>query len=507
MSPVQDERLVVEAGGGALRGRTTTVPGVLAFLGIPYAAPPFGSARFLPPQPVRPWSGVREATRFGPTVPKSRLSPHFEQMWPERWIEGEDCLNLNVWTPGLGGDAPVLVWVHGGGFTNGSGSARELDGAAFARDGVVCVTINYRLAADGFLFLDDGAAIDDGTGNAGVLDQQAALAWVRDNVATFGGDPRRVTLAGHSAGGSSVATQLASARSAGLYGRAVVSSTSGIHRLTGPEFALRVSADLARRLDVAPTREALAAVPTPALLAAVEAQRTELPSWGGDAQAMAPWAPVTDGDVVPADPRGAITAGRAREVPLLTGTARDELRLHLTPEGVEAVDAEALAAAAGQVGLGPAEVDAYRATRPRATPGELLVALQSDWYFRMPTVRLAEARSAGGAATWVYRFDHPEPEDNAGYGAAHAVDVPFVFDTTDVGETHARIGPRPSRPVADLVHGTWVDFALGRDPRWPTYEPATRSTGLLTDRVTVVDDPDGSDRSAWSSFPDHPGTP
>lgn len=486
---------VVELPTGTLRGRRTGTDGVLAFLGVPYAAPPFGARRFRPPEPVEPWSGVRDATRFGPTVPKNRLTPHFEQMWPERWIDGDDCLNLNIWTPDLAGSAPVLVWLHGGGYTNGSGSALELDGTAFARDGVIAVTLNYRLAAEGFLFLDDGIA------NAGILDQQAALAWVRDHIAAFGGDPARVTLAGHSAGGSSVTTQLVSPSSAGLYARAISGSTSGIHRLTPPEFALRVGRDLAHRLDVPPTRAALSAVPTRALLAAVAAQAADLPAWGEEAVSFAAWAPTMDGAVVPADPEGVIAAGRSRDVPLLTGTARDELRLYLTPEGVDAVTDEGLATGAAAHGLGPGDVAAYRAAHPGATPGELLVAVQTDWYFRMPTVRLLEARAAGGApATWAYRFDRPRPDENAGYGAAHQVDVPFVFDTIEVGETHARIGPHPSPEVAALVHGIWTGFVLGEAPPWPAYEPLHRSTALLTDRVEVVDDPDGADRVAWASF-------
>ena len=490
---------VVQVAAGALRGRRPDRHGVTAFLGVPYAAPPFGPARFAPPRPAPAWEGVRDATRFGATVPKTRLSPHLEQMWPERWIEGEDCLNLNVWTPALDGSAPVLVWVHGGGFTNGSGSARELDGTAFARDGVVCVTLNYRVGADGFLFLDDGVA------NAGTLDQQAALAWVHEEIAAFGGDPARVTLAGHSAGGSSVLTQLVSPLSTGLYTRAASASTSGIHRLTSAEHALRVGRDLAARLGVTATREAMAAVPTPALLAAVDQQGREMALWGGDADVMAPWAPTADGHVLPEDPEGAIAAGRAREVPLLTGTARDELRLHLSPEGVEAVDEDGLSAAAAALGLGPAEVEVYRSHRPGASAGDLLVAVESDWWFRMPTIRLAEARAQGGTAqTWLYRFDRPRPQDNAGYGAAHAVDVPFVFDTIDVGETHARIGPRPSQQVADLVHGLWTAFAQGRDPRWPVYDTATRTTALITEGIDVVDDPDGADRAAWAAFHPHP---
>ena len=180
---------VVRLRDGIVRGRAEA--GVISFLGIPYAAPPFGPNRMLPPQPVPAWAGERDATAFGPTVPKGDYPPQYQPLFPEEVIPGEDCLNLNVWTPADGaGGLPVLVWIHGGSFMNGSGSVGAYNGAAFAQDGVVCVTINYRLAAEGFLFLGDGIA------NLGLLDQLAALRWVQENIAAFGGDPGRVTVAG-----------------------------------------------------------------------------------------------------------------------------------------------------------------------------------------------------------------------------------------------------------------------------------------------------------------------
>ena len=180
---------VVRLKDGAIRGKAES--GVTAFLGIPYAAPPFGANRMLPPQPVTAWEGERDATTFGPTVPKGDYPPQYAQLFPEVVIPGEDCLNLNVWTPDVSAAGlPVLVWIHGGSFMNGSGSVGAYDGTAFARDGVVCVTVNYRLAAEGFLYLDDGIA------NLGLLDQLAALRWVQGNIAAFGGDPGRVTVAG-----------------------------------------------------------------------------------------------------------------------------------------------------------------------------------------------------------------------------------------------------------------------------------------------------------------------
>src|SRR2546430_1502112 len=251
---------VVRLRDGAVRGRVES--GVAAFLGIPYAAPPFGPNRMLPPQPVPAWAGERDATSFGPTVPKGDYPPQYQPLFPEEVIPGEDCLNLNVWTPDAGADGlPVLVWIHGGSFMNGSGSVGAYDGAAFARDGVVSVTINYRLAAEGFLFLGDGIA------NLGLLDQVAALRWVQENIAAFGGDPALVTVAGESAGAMSVTTLLSMPLSAGLFGRAIAQSGAGAHTLTEAE-GMMVGGYLADALGVPPDRDAIRAVPLERLLPA-----------------------------------------------------------------------------------------------------------------------------------------------------------------------------------------------------------------------------------------------
>ncbi|HEX4257148.1 MAG TPA: carboxylesterase family protein, partial [Streptosporangiaceae bacterium] len=298
--------VVVQLGDGAVRGRAGD--GVAAFLGVPYAAPPFGPDRMRPPQPVTPWSGERDASTYGPTVPKGDYPPQYQSLFPEVVIAGEDCLNLNVWTPeaALADEAasrlPVLVWIHGGSFMNGSGSVAEYDGSAFARDGVVCVTINYRLAAEGFLFTGKG---DDA--NLGLLDQLAALRWVQDNIAAFGGDPARVTVAGESAGAMSVTTLLSMPRSEGLFAQAIAESGAGAHTLT-PDEGTMVAGHLAAALGVAAEREAIKAVPLDKLVRAasdlvVEVQTTPDPArWGQLTLSLLPFAPTVDGTVLPAAP-------------------------------------------------------------------------------------------------------------------------------------------------------------------------------------------------------------
>ena len=276
---------------GAVRGKTED--GVSVFLGIPYAAPPFGANRMLPPRPVQPWEGERDATAFGPTVPKGDYPPQYARLFPEEVIPGEDSLNLNVWTPDPGATGlPVLIWIHGGSFMNGSGSVGAYDGAAFARDGVVCVTINYRLAAEGFLFLDDGVA------NLGLLDQLAALRWVQGNIEAFGGDPARVTVAGESAGAMSITTLLSMPLSEGLFSQAIAQSGAGAHTLT-PDEGLMVSGYLADALGVPAERDSIKAVPLEKLVQAasdlvVEVQTAPDPAkWGQLALSLLPFAPLS----------------------------------------------------------------------------------------------------------------------------------------------------------------------------------------------------------------------
>jgi para-nitrobenzyl esterase len=235
--------------------------GVLSFLGIPYAAPPVGPRRFRPPVPPPPWTDARYGREYGPTAPQARAAGPVAQLLPGEPIPGDDYLNLNVWTPDPDGARPVMVFIHGGSFTSGSGAIPTYNGSQFARHGVVLVTINYRLGADGFLWFGDG------TPNLGLLDQIAALAWVRDNIRAFGGEPANVTIFGESAGAMSVCTLLAMPAATGLFRRAI--AQSGATRcVIGPDTAVRIGARLAEILGVAATRAAIAAVPMPRLLAA-----------------------------------------------------------------------------------------------------------------------------------------------------------------------------------------------------------------------------------------------
>jgi para-nitrobenzyl esterase len=491
---------VVRFRDGAVRG--TVSSGVLAFLGIPYAAPPFGANRMRPPQPVQPWDGERDATAFGPTVPKGDYPPQYARLFPEVVIGGDDCLNLNVWTPDPGAAGlPVMVWIHGGSFMNGSSSIGAYDGAAFARDGVVFVSINYRLAAEGFLFLDDGDA------NLGLLDQLAALRWVQDNIAAFGGDPARVTVAGESAGAMSVTTLLSMPLADGLFGQAIAQSGAGAHTLTVQESRM-VGGYLAEALGVPPDRESIKAVPLDKLVRAAADLVTEVQTapdparWGRLTLSLLPFAPTVDGQVLPAAPLEGIAAGQGGGVRLLIGSNRDEARLFLVAAStIDLIDEPTLTAVAGAYGLSVDGLAVYRANRPGAGAGDILAAVITDWFFRIPPIRVAEARVAGGgASTWMYRFDHPAPADNHGFGACHAAEIPFVFDTITRDELRPLIGDAPSQAVADLSHRAWVDFVTRGDPGWAPYDPVRRTTGLLTEHVSPVDDPAGDERALWENI-------
>ena len=330
---------------GAVRG--TRDHGVAAFRGVPYALAPVGERRFAAPIPVPAWSGVRDATRPGATAPMPGYPPPFDRLLPNPVVPGDDYLNLAVWTPDVDARGlPVLVWIHGGAFVNGSNAVPTWDGSAFARSGVVTVAVNYRLGAEGFALLPDAPA------NRGLLDQIAALEWVRDHVAAFGGDPASVTVAGESAGAMSIGALLAMPGAAGLFRRAVLQSGAAHHVLSAAT-AARVAGYLAAELDVPATGAALTDVPAPRVVDAQKALAAQLQAapdparWGEVVANLMPFEPVVDGDVLPGPPLERIAAGSAAGMDVLVGANRHEYRLFLVPTGlVDRITEPALAALA-----------------------------------------------------------------------------------------------------------------------------------------------------------------
>ena len=484
---------VVTTAQGRARGAVEN--GIAVFKGLPYAAPPFGPLRFQAPAPAGPWKGVRDAAVFGATVPKAPYRLPFAGILEEPVIDGEDCLNLNVWTPQPGGEGmPVLVWIHGGAYRNGSGAVSTYDGGAFARDGAVCVTLNYRLGADGFLMLDDAPA------NRGLLDIVAALGWIKENIAAFGGDPEKVTIFGQSAGAMAVTTLLGMPIAQGLFQRVIAQSGVG-HRVVAHDDAVKVTRELARRVGAPPNREGFGAVPLEKLYSAQFDLTQEIPKtpirWGEIGITMMPFAPVLDDDSLPQDPLDAVRSGVGADVELMLGSNTDEHRFFLVPPGLlDALDDRFVDAALRIYGGHPGRLRAAYGERC-STAGELFAAAATDFFFRLPDIDLAEARPAGAAGTWMYEFAWCSPRFGGRLGACHYLEVPFVFDTLDTPSAALVTGNAPPQQIADEMHPYWLAFATTGDPGSPRYTPERRAVMTFDLESDVVDDPRSEQRVAW----------
>lgn len=481
---------------GVIRG--VDGAGCSAFLGVPYAAPPVGELRWAPPTTAPAWEGILDATHPGPATWQPSGGP-LDGLVPGMGSDdqADDCLSLNVWTPAPD-DAkrPVLVWVHGGAFQLGAGSLGVYDGTrlATATDSVV-VTFNYRLGALGFMVVDDPSA----SPNVGLLDQVAALQWVRDNIAGFGGDPDRVTVFGESAGGGSVLSLLSMPAASGLFHRAIVQS-GATDLLLDRERAAMVTERFARCAGVEPGDVAGLRDLSPAAVLAAQAQAAgELFASVG----TMPFHPCVDGEVLPSSWLDASRSG-VNPVPLVIGTTHDEMALFASfdPAAATLDDTSLRRRLDGAAAAGldvEALIGAYADTGTAAPP-KVWQRIQTDQAMWLPALRVAEARSAH-APVWMYRFDWPAAD--ARMGAPHGIDIPFPFATVDVDGWDTFVADADeAMGLARLEQQLWAAHARDGAPSaagvdWPAFDTGRRATLVLGRSVDLVDDPHGPVRRAW----------
>lgn len=472
---------------GDLQG--TTDGAVSAWLGVPYAQPPVGALRFAAPQLVKAWQGVRLATTFGAACIQKPMGS-IKSLGPSL---DEDCLTLNIWSPAAdGAKRPVMVWIHGGAFL--LGSARVYTGAHLAEQGdIVVVAINYRLGALGFVNFAEALGDERAATNPGLRDQVAALRWVRDNIAAFGGDPDRVTVAGESAGSVSVSLLMHSSEAQGLFHGAIMQSgalTLGHDR----ETSLKVARHYLDVLGVR-TLEALQAVPADKLLAAQAEVHKLVPH-------TVPASPWFDGTLVPAS-LAAARAAPTPAIPLLVGFNRDEIRFFELWRGVaELFLSRPRMGELLRQQFGAAHAERVLAAYPDTKDGKR--QLGTHMSFGMPTLHFAE-RHAAQHPTWFYRFDCGNPL----LGAAHALELFYLWEMPGLLPALLRGGPLwgARLALAGRMRSHWIAFVRDGRPGndWPPFEPSRRATMVFNRHDQVLDDPQRDRRVVWAGQDSAPG--
>ena len=509
---------VVETASGKVQG--SVMEGVLAFKTIPYAASTAGANRFRPPQPVAPWTGTRNCTVFTGKAPQAGLRPATRPELEnfsgaaDPSPETEDCLTLNVWTPGCdpASKRPVLVWLHGGAFAYGNANSPRTYGTRLAmRNDVVVVNVNQRLNIFGHLDLSAfGGEPFRHSGNAGTLDMVAALAWIRDNIAPFGGDPGNVTIFGESGGGAKVSTLLSMPSAKSLFHRAIIQSGAAV-RLRTRERALALTECVLRHLGAAAaTITALQSVPIDHLLAAIDPAQKALGPSPTPLFDRYPFGPVVDGDVLPVQPFDPAASDIMPDIPVIIGDMKHETANFLAvadrvwdrtlTETELRQRVEAIAGThTGRV------TELYAQLYPGLNPAERLIAITTDCNFRIRSLTLAQRRAAlQRGPVWMYSFQWETPVLDGKLKAPHAMDVPFAFNTLDL--TNATGGRPDAQALADTMSSVWASFARnGRPdhpsiPDWPMYDSENRATLILERVCRIENDPGSEGRRLWQDI-------
>jgi para-nitrobenzyl esterase len=504
-APIDGQLIQATTTAGSVKGSWNG--GVARFAGIPYAASPGGTTRFRPPAPVEPWTGVRDATEFSNICPQN---PSVMEMLfgtaPEP--QSEDCLALNIWTEAPTAEGrPVMVWIHGGGFEMGSGSSPLYNGTSFARRGAVVVSINYRLGSLGFLDLSSFDSAFAQSGSLGLLDQIAALEWVKDNIESFGGDPDNVTIFGESAGAMSVSLLMTAPKAKGLFRRAIAQSGAASTFRT-PDAGAQIASEFMSsggfgsvdQLIESPTAELLAA--HAAMSQKRFANPVEYLQRSANPSAILAFVPVADGLTVPTDPLAAIASGCAADVDLLIGSNAEEWKLFSMMVESSATDAALRERIEPIVDDPDDAIAAYRAEFGEGPTPEIEGAMITDLIFRMPAISLAEAQLEH-ADVWKYQWRWGSPAMGGMLGACHAIELPFVFEIVDDPRLEVMVGPEPPKSLATSTNEAWSAFATSgmptatHLPEWPSYDTGNRPVMVLDSDCALEHDPHPTSRKYW----------
>ena len=485
------------SGQGRLRGKCEG--NLIVFRGVRYAQAPFGVNRFGHPKPVAPWAGTRHAYEFAPASPQAPRVPGSDV------YGGTDCLALNIWTPApRSGRLPVLVWIPGGAYMRGDACDPVYDGAVFARQGIVFVSLNYRVGIDGFMFLPDAPA------NRGLLDQIAALQWVQDHIESFGGDPAQVTVAGGSAGAGAITCLLGMSRAKALFSRAILQSPS-VATQTAAEATSSADA-ICTLLSVPRTAESMAAVPISDCVSVLSRLANDAAlgrSLGMTSRNFFPLRAVVDGEVLAEAPLPALQRRwmqRSTEISILVGSNRDEMRLYAVPSGnIDRATDDDLRRFVEDTKLPTGAEDSYRlALSMRGdsfpAPGEILCSIQSDYFYRIPARRIAEHGADAGLNAYLYEFEWASSRCEGRLLAAHGIEIPFVFQQLLTAPGKEITGPGAPMDLATEMNGAWVSFVKSGDPGWPKFEMGNRWIRRFGSVSAVTRDVIGPEVAVWESI-------